>query len=297
MQQELPFEFPSLEVKAISPFRELGAYEALWDRPKMSFKKISEMHKEVPGSLPSDFVDKGQALKYAQRVCDLLDKAGVKEFGVRINGAGEYPQKLRDADHPLQLFYYQGWWDLTSTRMVSVVGTRNPSRDGVELARDFVKNLVADDFTIVSGLALGIDTVAHTTAIEGNGQTVGVIGTPLSETYPKINRNLQAKIACDFLLISQIPVWHYGQQDYRWNRKFFPERNITMSALTEATIIVEAGETSGTLIQARAALKQQRKLFILEHCFQNPKLAWPEEFVNKGAHRVANYEDLRCLLA
>ncbi|EQD55013.1 SMF family protein [mine drainage metagenome] len=69
--------------------------------------------------------------------------------------------------------------------------------------------------------------------------------------------------------MSQIPVYRYSQQTYKGNRLFFPERNITMSALTEATVIVEAGETSGTLTQARAAIAQGRKLFILDNCFQN----------------------------
>ena len=74
---------------------------------------------------------------------------------------------------------------------------------------------------------------------------------------------------------------------------FFPERNVTMSALTEATIIVEAGETSGSLIQARAALHQNRKLFILNSCFQNPKLTWPAKFAKMGAIRVSEYEDIK----
>ena len=77
------------------------------------------------------------------------------------------------------------------------------------------------------------------------------------------------------------------------NRLFFPERNVTMSALTEATIIVEAGDTSGTLIQARAALHQGRKLFILDSCFRNPSISWPQKFADKGAIRVMDYDDIR----
>ena len=95
-----------------------------------------------------------------------------------------------------------------------------------------------------------------------------MIGTPLSHAYPQDNAELQRKIATDFLLISQVPVKRYETSGFPLNRLFFPERNITMSALTEATIIVEAGETSGTLIQARAALHQGRKLFILDSCFR-----------------------------
>ncbi|EFK6515218.1 DNA-processing protein DprA, partial [Escherichia coli] len=93
--------------------------------------------------------------------------------------------------------------------------------------------------------------------------------------------------------ISQVPFHRYLEQDYRSNRIFFPERNVTMSALTEATIIIEASETSGTLTQARAALAQGRKLFILESCFRNPSITWPARFEAQGAIRVRNYEDIR----
>ena len=123
------------------------------------------------------------------------------------------------------------------------------------------------------------------------GRTVAVIGTPLSHVYPKENAELRRKIADEYLLISQVPVRRYEGQDYRRNRLFFLERNITMSALTEATIIVEAGETSGTLTQARAALHQGRALFILDNCFRNG-LTWPQKFVPKGAIRVVDFDDI-----
>lgn len=293
MLEELPFDPPDLGFRAISLLKELGAYEALWDRKGASFKKIAEMHRARPGSVPSDFVPEEEALEFAGRVRDLLARAGVEEFGVRVHGGGGYPERLRDAAHPVEFLYFQGWWDLVSTRSVAVVGTRKPSKEGIARARRLVKELVAEKFTIVSGLASGIDTVAHTTALECGGWTIGVIGTPISEAYPKRNAELQARIANEFLLISQIPVWRYSQQGPRGNRLFFPERNVTMSALTEATIIVEAGETSGTLIQARAALEQGRKLFVLDSCFRNTSLSWPRRLEGKGAIRVAEFEDIR----
>ena len=178
-------------------------------------------------------------------------------FGVRVHGAGDYPERLRDAKHPVELLYYQGWWELVKSRCIAVVGTRKPTEDGVARTRRLVKALVKDDFTIVSGLATGVDTTAHETAISNGGRTIAVIGTPLSHIYPRDNAELQRFIAREFLLISQVPVRRWEEQaNPRNNRYFFPERNITMSALTEASIIVEAGETSGTLIQARAALEQ-----------------------------------------
>ena len=104
---------------------------------------------------------------------------------------------------------------------------------------------------------------------------------------------LQEFISKNHLLISQVPFIRYENQDYRMNRLFFPERNVTMSAITEATVIVEASDTSGTLIQARAALQQKRKLFILDSCFKNPSISWPSKYEKKGAIRVRDYEDIK----
>lgn len=290
---ELQLENPDFEERAVSPFRELGAYEALWDDPQASFKSLAERFAERPGALPSDFVSAQKAQEYAAFVSRRFQEAEIRGFGVRVHGAGEYPAKLRDAHHPIELLYFQGWWDLVESRSIAVVGTRTPSIDGMARTRRLVRELIRNDFTVVSGLAAGVDTVAHETAIEEGGRTIAVLGTPLSHAYPKENRDLQARIAREFLLISQVPLRRYERQDYRYNRSFFPARNITMSALTEATIIVEAGETSGTLYQARAALHQGRKLFILDSCFRNEKLTWPARFAERGAIRVVDYDDIR----
>jgi DNA processing protein len=278
---------------AVSPMLEMGAYEALWDESGASFKSISAKFRSSPGALPSSFIEKTTATEYANFVNARFKEAKIKRFGVRIHGAGEYPPKLRDAAYPLELLYYQGWWNLVESRSVAVVGTRKPTKQGLARARKLVKMLTADNFTIVSGLAAGIDTEAHKTAIAAGGCTIAVIGTPLSHFYPKQNANLQRTIAESFLIVSQVPVSRYEKQDYRVNRLFFPERNVTMSALTEATIIVEASNTSGTLIQARAALQQGRKLFILDSCFRNPSLTWPSRFQKKGAIRVSDYNDIK----
>jgi DNA processing protein len=288
---------PLATLRAISPLTEMGAYEALWAKGDTTFASLAAKFRESPDLLPSDFVTEYEAKYFSDIVLQMLRDAGVQQFGIRIHRAGEYPAKLRDAEDPVELLYFRGWWDLVETRSVAVVGTREPSERGADNAARLVRLLVKDGFTIVSGLARGIDTVAHKTAISIDGKTIAVIGTPLTQTYPKQNTPLQELIAKDYLLISQVPVYRYSKQDYRRNRGFFPERNKTMSALTEATIIVEAGQTSGTLIQARAALRQQRKLFILDSCFQNPSLTWPHDFESKGAIRVREYEDIRRNLA
>lgn len=281
------------EARAVSPFLEMGAYEAMWEDKISTFKSISKRFATKPDSIPSDFVSTQKAHELAHFVMHRFAEADINRFGVQVHGAGEYPERLRDATYPVELLYFQGWWDLVESRSVAVVGTRNPTPEGVARARRMVHELVEDDFTVVSGLAAGIDEVAHKAAIEEGGRTIAVLGTPLSHVYPKQNTDLQRQIAEEFLVISQVPLKRYESQDYRINRLFFPERNATMSALTEATIIVEAGETSGSLIQATAALEQGRKLFILDSCFLNPNLSWPAKFAAKGAIRVKEYEDVR----
>ncbi len=257
-----------------------------------TFKTLAEKFASDVTALPSDFVSPAEADAAATSVIEKLHKSNVGQFGIRINKAGDYPSKLRDARHPVELLYYQGAWELTEMRGLAIVGSRKPSPEGLKRAARLARELVARGFSVFSGLASGIDSAAHKAALDEGGRTIGVIGTPLGEVYPKENAELQARIARDHLLISQVPVLRYQTQPFQHKRSYFPERNATMSALTEGTIIVEAGETSGSLTQARAALYQQRKLFILESCFSNPKITWPARFEKKGAIRVKNSEDI-----
>lgn len=276
----------------ISPRRELGAYEALWLEKGATFKTLADRFALDAEALPSDFVPAQLAEQCAAEVMGKLKKAGVHQFGVRIHHAGDYPAKLRDARHPVELLYYRGAWEITETRCVAVVGSREASADGIRRAERLARELVDRDFTVVSGLAKGVDSAAHRGAITRGGRTISVVGTPLGSCYPKENADLQEEIARDHLLISQVPVLRYAKQAPQHNRLFFPERNVTMSALTEGTIIVEAGDTSGTLTQARAALHQGRKLFILDNCFQRTDITWPARFEAEGAVRVKTPDDI-----
>lgn len=281
----------------ISPLREMGAYEALWLEKGATFKTLAEKFATDPSALPSDFVNPGTADQCAAEVMKRLKHAGVHQFGVRIHHAGDYPAKLRDARHPVEMLYYRGTWEISETRCMAVVGSRQASDDGVRRAGRLARELVGRGFTVVSGLAKGIDAAAHNAAIAAGGRTVAVVGTPLGTCYPKEHAGLQEEIAKRHLVISQVPVLRYSKQAPPQNRLFFPERNITMSALTEGTIIVEAGETSGTLTQARAALHQGRKLFILDSCFHREDITWPARFEAEGAIRVRTPDDIWSALA
>ena len=284
--------------KPVDTRMEIGAYEHLWQQPNTSTKRIAELFGSNPGRLPSEMVDEVTASRVADEVMQEFSKRGIRQFGVRIHGTYDYPERLRDATEPVEFLYFLGSWELADApRRVAVVGTRKISDDGVARTRKLVRALIKHDFTVVSGLAQGVDTVAHETAIAEGGRTIAVIGTPISEVYPKENGDLQRRIASEYLVVSQVPVLRYRSQTPNWNRFFFPERNKTMSALTAATIIVEASETSGTLIQAKAALAQGRKLFILESNFHNPLISWPAKFEKLGAIRVREFEDIQRELA
>jgi len=296
MASQLAFKNEDFQSQAISPLEEMGAYEALWLKKGTTFKTLADLFSENVGAVPSDFVSPAEALECGRKALAALREDGLLEFGVRVHGAGEYPQKLRDARHPIELLYYRGWWDLVDTPCVAVVGTRAPSEEGIKRARRMTRCLVEDGYTVVAGLAKGIDTIAHAEAIESGGKTIAVLGTPLSRVYPKENTELQQRIGDEFLLISQVPILKYLQaKNPTVNRHFFPERNVTMSALTLATVIIEAGETSGTLYQAKAAFEQGRKLFILDSCFERG-LSWPDKFLKQGAIRVSKYDDIKKVL-
>lgn len=276
----------------VVPLDEMCAYESLWQGQGAWFANLADLFRNNPGSLPSELVPQAEIDSALQKLTEMLGEERLRTVGIRVNGAGEYPKKLRDADHPVEVLYYRGDWELVETPGVAIVGTRSPSPEGELNAKRIAHALVRENYTVVSGLAKGIDTAAHTAAMAANGKTIAVIGTPLFDYYPRENKGLQEEIAEKFLLISQVPFLRYAQQNYKTNRLFFPARNVTMSALTQATVIVEAGNTSGTLVQARAALAQGRKLFILESCFRNTELTWPAKYERQGAIRVKNVSQI-----
>ena len=278
-------------IAPILPRLEMGAYEALFLRG-MTFKTIADLFRKYPDGRSSEFVPSGEAERCAEAAAKKMKDSGVDRFGLRIKGTGNYPLRLRDARNPVELLYYQGIWELSEMPGLSVIGSRRPTDEGIMRAERLAREIVCEGFAVVSGLASGIDTAAHMAALENGGATIAVIGTPLGECYPKANRMLQKTIAEEHLLISQVPVLKYAEQSLSLKRRHFPERNATMSALTLGTIIVEAGENSGTLHQARAALFQKRKLFILDSCFKNPDISWPGKFERMGAIRVRHSRDI-----
>lgn len=168
---------------------------------------------------------------------------------------------------------------------VAIVGSRKVSEAGVKRTQILVKALVEHGITVVSGLAAGIDTVAHETTIAYGGKTIAILGTPLNQAYPAKNKDLLNLIKKNHLALSQFP------EGYPAKRDNFPQRNRTMALICDATIIIEAGEKSGTRHQGWEAIRLGRLVYLMQNVADNPSLSWPKEMISYGA-QVLRREDM-----
>lgn len=273
-----------------APFIDMGAYEFMWTQDGASFASLSATFKVKPAKTPSHMTTIEEALEHALAAHCIIMDSGVPAYGIRVHGLDGYPMKLRDAKNPIEVLWYRGDWSLASfPKSLAVIGSRNASANGRRMAAEIAGRAAQEGILVTSGLAKGIDAAAHTAALEAGGRTLAVLGTPIHGSYPKENADLQREIAENHLLVSQVPVIHHSLADNpRMNSHFFPARNATMSAMSDATIIVEAGEKSGTVHQAKAALEQGRKLFIMESCRGN---SWMGKFIAKGAIPVRHADE------
>jgi DNA processing protein len=174
---------------------------------------------------------------------------------------------------------------LLTRHSVSIVGTREVSDEGKIRAARLARELAEAGVVVVSGLARGVDTAALTGAIESGGRTIAVIGTPLDKAYPAENAALQETIYRNHLLVSP---FRQGEPTFKSN---FPKRNRVMAAMSDATVIVEASDTSGTLHQAAECQHLGRWLFIMKSVIDDPYLTWPKKFLGKNNVAVLSSTD------
>lgn len=195
-----------------------------------------------------------------------------------------YPENMRSVHDRPPIVFVAGKLEARDTRAVAVVGTRIATPQGVQAAGAIARQLVRSNYTVVSGLAAGIDTAAHIAALRSGGRTIAVIGTGLSRAYPPQNAALQQTIATECAVISQF--W----PDAPPSRRSFPMRNRVMSGLALATVIVEASQTSGSRMQARLALAHGRPVFLVGSLLQQ---SWARELSKRpGTHVVRSPEEI-----
>jgi len=199
----------------------------------------------------------------------------------------EYPKKLKNISGSPYILYYKGNLKASNSISIAIVGSRKATEYGIWVTEKFAKELSELGVTIISGLANGIDTVAHKTAIKYNANTIGVIGCGIDIVYPKKNETLFNKILdCDGAVISEYP---FGMQPMPSN---FPDRNRIISGLSDGVLVIEAQEKSGTLITAGHAANQGREIFAVPGNIDSFFSIGTNLLIKDGAKIVTCIEDI-----
>ncbi|MEX2115613.1 MAG: DNA-processing protein DprA [Bacteroidota bacterium] len=199
----------------------------------------------------------------------------------------EFPILLRKIYDPPPLLFVLGRFAEADAQALSIVGTRKPSSYGHRIAEMFAEQLVMRAITIVSGLARGIDTAAHSGALKGNGRTIAVIGSGLDVPYPPENRGLMERIAEKGVVVSEFP---FGTQPEAQN---FPRRNRLISGLSLGTIVVESDQDGGAMITASTALDQNREVFAVPGMITEKRSIGPHTLIRDSrAKLIHSVEDI-----
>jgi len=244
------------------------------------------------------FYEEPQAL-IAQRLAERTTEEMIERWGETIDKAlagtpdtrlitvldEDYPSNLRRIyDRPPFLFV-RGTLSEDDSRSVAIVGTRRASDAGRALARDMAAALTERGVTVISGMAAGIDTEAHTAALDTGGRTIAVMGTGIDRVYPKQNQALSERIAASGALLSQF--WP-GAPPRGTN---FPLRNVVTSGVAIGTVVIEASSTSGAKMQARLALEHGKQLFLVESLVLHEE--WAQRYkTRRGAQVVGGVDDV-----
>ncbi len=197
-----------------------------------------------------------------------------------------FPATLLDTADPPLLLYGQGNFEWLRAPCIAIVGSRNTTAQGSDNARAFAKSLSERGYTIVSGLALGIDAAAHEGALLGRGSTIAVIGTGLDRIYPARHEKLARDIARDGLLLSEFSL---GMPPLKEN---FPQRNRIIAGLSQGTLVVEAALQSGSLITARMANECGREVFAIPGSIHSPQSRGCHALIKQGAKLVEDAQDI-----
>lgn len=197
-----------------------------------------------------------------------------------------YPANLKEIPDPPILFFLQGTLKTEDVLSLGVVGTRNPSDYGKRVTEVLTKELAQRGFTIVSGLARGIDTIAHQSSVKFGARTIAILGSGLDIIYPVENKKLANSIVNNGALISEMPC---GSKPDAVN---FPKRNRIISGLSLGVLVVEAGEKSGALITATNALNQNREIFAVPGSLFSSKSVGANRLIKEGAKLVQNIDDI-----
>jgi DNA processing protein len=258
--------------------RPWAEYADLVEEAGSAVAVLAREQADKPATLFGDDDQSAQLAQIAAEI-DAWEAEGMRLHTVLDAG---YPNNLRGVHDRPPFVFVAGALAPADGRAIAVVGSRIASQHGVWAARAIAEHLVDQQYTVVSGLAAGIDSAAHTAALARGGRSVAVIGTGLRSYYPPQHADLQRRIAAECAVISQF--W----PDAPPSRRSFPMRNAVMSGLSLATVVVEASLTSGSRIQARLALAHGRPVFLLDSLLEHE---WAREFATRPGAWVIRSPD------
>ncbi|MBP6859403.1 MAG: DNA-processing protein DprA [Candidatus Magasanikbacteria bacterium] len=246
----------------------------------------------------NDLVSAGLEIGIAQEFLSWRDKNSIEKIVERLEkehintvsiNEPDYPQLLKEINDPPHTLFFRGNLPDDRKPTLGVVGTRKITSYGKLACQDIVGPLASQGIIIISGLALGIDGVAHQTTLEKNGTTIAVLGTGVnkSNVYPTPHQSLAEKIIENGgAIVSEYPPG-FSPTSYS-----FPARNRIIAGLSLGTLVIEAPETSGALITARCALDYNREVFAVPHAITSPTAAGPNNLIKMGAKLVASAQDI-----
>jgi len=260
----------------------MGEYE---DPGRVLNSSAKELQKRVPGLNSKVYagIQKDNLKKAAEKE---LRKAEMLEVSIVSQMDSAFPDVLKNIYDPPPLLYVKGNPDLISSNCVGMVGARASTTYGQRIASDLSRRLTLRGVTVVSGLALGIDTASHKGALRGSGATVGVLGCGVDVIYPRQNENLYKEIASHGAIVSEYP---FGTRPDSFR---FPARNRIISGLSLGVVVVEAAKKSGSLITADFALEQGREVFAIPGRVDSSKSEGTHRLLQNGAKLVHTIEDI-----
>ncbi|MBN2105072.1 DNA-processing protein DprA [bacterium] len=228
-------------------------------------------------------IRQGMNADYAEKQLESAEKLGVDFCSIWDE---KYPELLKKIHDPPVLLFTKGNGNFCVERSIAVVGTRAPSAYGRRMSELLASNLVQHQITVVSGLARGIDTAAHSGVLKSGGKTIAVLGCGINVVYPPENIKLYDRIQEEGLLVSEFPL------DEQPLAGHFPRRNRIISGLSLGTVVIEAGERSGALITAYMALEQGREVFALPGHVGQKLSRGPHRLIKEGAKLIECVEDI-----
>lgn len=260
-------------------------------------RRLLQVHGSPDAILQSSFSVLSRTVKpaVAQAIVDAsirfdLDSvdAWLQQPGNRVItiADSEYPQSLLNIADPPFLLFVKGRLDLLNNPAIAIVGSRNASAQGLRNAEAFAHSLSESGFSVVSGMALGVDASAHSGALRGKASTIAVVGTGLDRVYPAANRDLAHQLALHGTIISEFPL---GTPPIAAN---FPRRNRIISGLSQGCLVIEASLQSGSLITARFAIEQGREVFAIPGSIHSPQSKGCHSLLKQGAKLVENAQDI-----